>query len=465
MKVTIYGTGYVGLVTGVCLAEMGHDVCCLDIDTAKIQMLKAGQVPIYEEKLEALLHKVQASGNIRFITDVKEAVNHGAIQMIAVGTPPKPDGAADLSYVLAVANSIAENISDYRVIVNKSTVPVGTADLVRNTMVRSLHAKQNSVAFDVVSNPEFLKEGRAVNDFLNPDRIIIGSDSDKATAIMRELYAPLIDEGRPFVVMNKRSAELTKYASNAFLATKISFMNEMSQIAERLNADINEVKKGMGYDQRIGSRFLNSGCGYGGSCFPKDVSALEALANNLGYEAKILRAVQETNRKQKTVPFHKISAYFDHDLKGRTIAIWGLAFKPGTDDLRDAPSLTLMEMLWEAGAKIQAFDPMAMGNASKLYGDHPKLRLCNTPESTLQNAHALAIVTEWKIFREPDFDYIKNTLLQPIIFDGRNIYDSKTVAQHGLQYCGIGCGLVNAAHHTEGATVGWEYLKTGSRGT
>jgi len=345
---------------------------------------------------------------------------------------------------MAVANNLAQHLSDYRVIVNKSTVPVGTADLVQSTIMRSLHSQKKSSVFDVVSNPEFLKEGQAINDFLKPDRIIIGSGSEKATSIMRELYAPLIDEGKPFVVMNTHSSELTKYASNAFLATKISFMNEMSHLAERLGADINEVKKGMGLDKRIGKEFLNPGCGYGGSCFPKDVSALECLAKDLGYSAKILEAVQETNKLQKEVLFHKISAYFDHNLKDRTIALWGLAFKPGTDDLRDAPSLTLMEMLWKAGANVQAYDPMAMQNTQKLYGDHPQLSLCKTPEATLKNAHVLAIVTEWPEFRDPDFTRIKNTLHQPVIFDGRNIYNPKTVAKHGIQYYGIGCGMMTA---------------------
>lgn len=447
MNVSIYGVGYVGLVTGVCLAQMGHNVCCLDIDTKKIQMLKAGEVPIYEDHLEDLLHKMLAAGRIHFTTDMEVAVNHGVVQMIAVGTPPKSDGSADLSHVMAVANNLAQHLSEYRIIVNKSTVPVGTADLVQNTIAQSLQSQKKSIAFDVVSNPEFLKEGRAINDFLKPDRIVVGSENTKATAIMRELYAPLIDHGRPFVVMSTHSSELTKYASNAFLATKISFMNEMSQLAERLDADINEVKKGMGYDKRIGPAFLNPGCGYGGSCFPKDVSALEFLAEDLGYSARILKAVQETNKQQKEVLFHKIASYFDQDLKGKTIALWGLAFKPGTDDLRDAPSLTLMEMLWEAGANVRAYDPMAMQNAKKTYGDHPQLTLCDSAEASLQGSHVLAIVTEWPEFFEPDFTKIKNTLHQPVIFDGRNIYDPKLVAKHGIQYCGIGCGIMHVYPH------------------
>ncbi len=442
MKVTIYGVGYVGLVTAVCLSEIGHNVCCLDINDIKIQMLKEGRVPIYEERLEDLLHKVQSAGRIHFTTDLKEAVGHGVVQIIAVGTPPKSDGSADLSHVMAVVDSLAEHLSDYCVVVNKSTAPVGTGDLLRDTISRRLSLRQKAIEFDVVSNPEFLKEGCAVNDFLNPDRIIIGSESERAASIMRDLYAPLIDKGKPFVVMSTRSSELTKYASNAFLATKISFMNEMSQLAERLGADINEIKKGMGYDKRIGKQFLNSGCGYGGSCFPKDVSALECLAKDLGYSARILQAVQETNEQQKAILFHKISRYFGGELAGKNIALWGLAFKAGTDDIRSAPSLTLMNLLWEAGANVQAYDPMAMPNVQKLYGDHPRLILSDSPELALHNAHVLALVTEWPVFRNPDFEMIRNALHEPVIFDGRNFYDPKAAAAQGIQCCGVGSGIL-----------------------
>lgn len=432
MKVSIYGVGYVGLVTGVCLAELGHDVCCYDIDVDKIQSLQKGSVPIYEAGLEPLLTKALASQKIQFTADFNEVAQFGVVQIIAVGTPPMPDGSADLTHVLDVADRLSKTLKEHCVIVNKSTVPVGTADRVHQILGNS---------FDVVSNPEFLKEGKAIDDFMQPDRIIIGSKNERATNTLRELYAPLVDRGIPFVVMDLRSAELTKYASNAFLATKISFMNEMSQLAERLNADINAVKLGMGYDKRIGDQFLNPGCGYGGSCFPKDVAALEALANEYDYDAQILKAVDQTNERQKTVLFQKIEQYFDGDVSKRCIALWGLAFKPGTDDIRCAPSLRLMELLWEAGARVQAYDPMAMQKVRAHYGEHPQLKLCASAEEALQGAHALAIVTEWPQFSEPDFKRIKSTLLQSIIFDGRNLYDPKTVAAHGLQYCGIGHGL------------------------
>ena len=432
LKVSIYGVGYVGLVTGVCLAKLGHQVCCYDIDVEKIDGLQAGHLPIYEENLQTLLANTIAQQKMHFTHNFNIAAAHGFVHIIAVGTPSKTDGSADLSHVHDVAKKLSNTLNDYCIIVNKSTVPVGTADQVHQLMGNR---------FDVVSNPEFLKEGKAIYDFMNPDRIIIGSNSERATQIMRELYAPLLDQGVPFIVMSPRSSELTKYASNAFLATKISFINEMSQLAERLKADINEVKQGMGYDQRIGNQFLNPGCGYGGSCFPKDVSALEALAKQLDYQPHILAAVQKTNEQQKQVLFDKILHYFNDDLSGRRIALWGLAFKPGTDDIRCAPSLCLMELLWQAGAVVQAYDPMAMKRAQEYYGNHSALVLCDSPESALKDAHALAIVTEWPQFLNPDFATIKATLHQSIIFDGRNIYDPKTVAQHGLQYCAMGRGL------------------------
>lgn len=433
MKVSVYGAGYVGLVTAVCLAKLGHDVCCYDNDETKIGLLQAKQVPIYEAQLENLLKDTISNNKIHFTTKFNTVAEYGLVHIIAVGTPPQPNGSADLSHVHDVAEQLSKNLKEYRVIVNKSTVPVGTADAVHQVM---------GGAFDVVSNPEFLKEGKAIYDFMHPDRIIVGSKSERATNILRELYAPLIDQGIPFVVMHPRSAELTKYACNAFLATKISFMNMMSQLAEHCGADIHEMQQGMGYDPRIGDQFLNPGCGYGGSCFPKDVSALEALAKALGYPMPILEAVQVTNERQKSVLFQKILQYFDGNLSGRRIALWGLAFKPGTDDVRCAPSLTLIELLWEAGATVQAYDPMAMQNVQKRYGTHSQLQLCPSSESALNDAHALAIVTEWPQFLSPDFEKIKATLHQPIIFDGRNIYDPKLVASHGLQYCAIGRGLV-----------------------
>lgn len=434
MKLSIYGVGYVGLVTGVCLAKLGHDVCCYDIDAEKIKALQSGQVPIYEENLEPLLAETLANQSIQFSNDFNAVANHGLVQIIAVGTPPKADGSADLSHVQDVAEKLATTLNDYRVVVNKSTVPVGTADEVQQLL---------GDTFDVVSNPEFLKEGKAIEDFMQPDRIIIGSHSERAINVMRELYAPLIDQGIPFVVMSPRSSEFTKYASNAFLATKISFMNEMSQIAERLGADINEIKSGMGYDTRISGQFLNPGCGYGGSCFPKDVSALAALSNQLDYHPHILTAVQTTNAQQKAVLFEKIRDFFDGDLTGRCVALWGLAFKPGTDDIRSASSLRLMELLWEAGAKVQAYDPMAMKNMQQQFPNHPQLRLCDSPQSALQNADVLALVTEWPQFLNPNFAEIKTCLKHPAIFDGRNVYDPKTLSDFEIQYFGIGRPALN----------------------
>lgn len=435
MKVSIYGVGYVGLVTGVCLAKLGHHVCCFDIDEQKINGLQQGIVPIYEENLEAFLSEVMSSNAIKFTANFNETADYSVLHIIAVGTPPQADGSADLSHVLDVATRLSQVLKNDAVIVNKSTVPVGTADRVSQIM---------GPDFTVVSNPEFLKEGKAIEDFMNPDRIIVGTNDPKAASLLRELYAPL---NAPVLLMSPRAAELTKYASNAFLATKISFMNEMSLLAERLGADIDEVKRGMGYDSRIGDQFLNPGCGYGGSCFPKDVSALHFMAQQSGLPSRMLDAVQQVNQHQKSILFQKISHYFNGDLNGRRVAVWGLAFKPGTDDIREAPSLTLLSQLFEAGAIVQAYDPMAMQNVRRYFSDSAQLDLKNAKEAALEEAHVLVILTEWSEFLKPDFSAIKASLHQPIIFDGRNIYDPNTVSDYGLQYCGIGRGLTVAADY------------------
>jgi UDPglucose 6-dehydrogenase len=438
MKVTVYGSGYVGLVTGTCLAEVGNDVLCVDIDQAKIDMLLGGEVPIYEPGLDALVEKNIKSGHLNFTTDAAEGVAHGLFQFIAVGTPPDEDGSADLQYVLAVAKSIGEHMTDYRVIVDKSTVPVGTADKVRETVNAVLGERDTNIEFDVVSNPEFLKEGAALEDFMKPDRIVIGTDNPRTTELLRELYAPFNRSHDRLVAMDIRSAELTKYAANAMLATKISFMNELSNLAERLGADIEKVRIGIGSDPRIGYHFIYPGCGYGGSCFPKDVQALERTANEIGYQAELLSAVEAVNLRQKEVLFHKIEVHFGNGLKGKTIALWGLAFKPNTDDMRAAPSRTLMEALWAAGARVQAYDPEAMDEARRIYGERDDLILVDSPESALEGADALAVVTEWSTFRSPDFDLIKDKLSEPVIFDGRNLYEPERLRTDGFSYYCIG---------------------------
>ena len=445
MKVTIYGAGYVGLVTAICLAEVGHEVCCLDVDKQRVSCLKRGELPIYEEGLMELLHRNQSSGRIRFIEDPIVAVEHGLIQMIAVGTPSLSNGSADLQYVENVAHTIANHLSEYRLIVNKSTVPVGTADRVRSIISRRLENCGQLIEFDVASNPEFLREGRAVSDFLHPDRIIVGVNNEKSTALMRELYAPFIDSDQQFVVMDIRSAELTKYASNAFLATKISFMNEMSRLAECLGADIDDIRVGMGLDPRIASKYLYPGCGYGGSCFPKDVSAIKSMAEEMGLQPHILRAVMTTNEEQKAVLYHRINDYFDNHLKNKVIALWGLAFKPNTDDVREASSRRLMELLWSVGATVRAYDPMAMENIAKIYEDESRLVLCESAELALEGADVLAVVTEWDEFCTPDFQKIKCLLNHPAIFDGRNIYNPDEVRDCGIYYYGIGRRSVERA--------------------
>ena len=440
MKVTIFGSGYVGLVTGACLAEVGNEVVCVDIDRGKIDRLNQGEVPIHEPGLDGVIARGMAARRLRFTTDVEVGVAHGLFQFIAVGTPPDEDGSADLQYVTAVARSIGERMSEYRIIVNKSTVPVGTADKVRETVNAVLAERRTKVEFDVVSNPEFLKEGAAIEDFMKPDRIVVGTDNPRTTELLRALYAPFNRNHDRLVCMDISSAELTKYAANAMLATKISFMNELANLAERLGADIEKVRVGIGSDPRIGYDFIYPGCGYGGSCFPKDVKALERIARDVSYPAQLLQAVEGVNDRQKLRLYEKLDAYFKGDLKGKTFALWGLAFKPNTDDMREASSRTLMEKLWAAGSRVRAFDPVAMDEARRLYGDHPELVLCDSPEAALEGADALVIVTEWNVFRSPDFDAIKRMLNFPAIFDGRNLYDPESIKAIGLEYFGIGRG-------------------------
>ncbi|MGR9101237.1 MAG: UDP-glucose dehydrogenase family protein [Gammaproteobacteria bacterium] len=440
MKVTIFGSGYVGLVTGACLAEAGNDVLCMDLDERKIGMLNEGQTPIYEPGLSELIRSNARRGRIKFTTDSVEAVSHGLLQFIAVGTPPDEDGSADLQHVLAVAATVAEHMDGYRVVVNKSTVPVGTADKVRDEVQSVLKRRGETIKFDVVSNPEFLKEGAALDDFMKPDRIIVGSDSERATDLIRELYLPFNRNHDRLIAMDIRSAELTKYAANAMLATKISFMNELSNIAELFGADIEQVRNGIGSDSRIGYSFIYPGCGFGGSCFPKDVRALRTAAEKAGYPAKILQAVEDVNDNQKKVLFRKIDGHFQGRLKDRVFALWGLAFKPNTDDMREAPSRTLMEALWEAGAALNVYDPEAMDECRRIYGDHRKLNYCESPEQALEGADALIVVTEWQQFRSPDFVAIRESLKNPVIFDGRNIYDPARLMKKGFTYYAIGRG-------------------------
>ncbi|WP_243049073.1 UDP-glucose/GDP-mannose dehydrogenase family protein [Dyella sp. RRB7] len=440
MKVTIFGTGYVGLVTGACLAEMGNHVVCVDIDAGKVARLKQGEIPIYEPGLEPIVKRNHASGQLDFTTDPAPAIEHGQVVFIAVGTPPDEDGSADLKYVLGVARTIGQHMDRYTVVVNKSTVPVGTADRVRQAIAGELAARGVSVEFDVVSNPEFLKEGDAVEDCLRPDRIIIGSSSERAVNVLRKLYAPFNRNHERTVVMDERSAELTKYAANAMLATKISFMNEIANIAELVGADVELVRQGIGSDPRIGYHFIYPGAGYGGSCFPKDVQALERTARSVGYDARLLGAVEAVNHDQKTKLFDLIAHHFDGQLAGKTIALWGLAFKPNTDDMREASSRNLMEALWAAGAKVRAFDPEAREETHRIYGDRADLALCEGAYQALEGADVLAIVTEWKAFRSPDFARIRAMLGNPAIFDGRNLYDPLLVEEAGLAYYGIGRG-------------------------
>ena len=438
MKIAVFGTGYVGLVQGAVLADAGHTVTCVDIDENKLARLRKGEIPIFEPGLEPIVKTNFAEDRLLFTSDAKTAVEQSDVQFIAVGTPPDEDGSADLKYVLAVAKTIATHMTGYTVIVDKSTVPVGTADKVSAMVSQTLKERGANFEFDVVSNPEFLKEGAAVADCQRPDRIVIGTESAKAEKILRELYEPFNRNHDKVIVMGVRSAELTKYAANCMLATKISFMNEMANIAELVGADIESVRQGIGSDQRIGYHFIYPGAGYGGSCFPKDVSALVKTAEGLGYAPWILNAVESRNQAQKHVVFEKIKHYFKGDLQNKTFALWGLSFKPNTDDMREAPSRVVMEALWQAGARVQAFDPAAMEETQHIYGDRPDLMLCGTKEAALAGADALVIMTEWKNFRVPDFDRIKSALKTPVIFDGRNLFEPARMRERGLDYFSIG---------------------------
>jgi len=439
MRVTIFGTGYVGLVTGTCLAEVGNDVVCVDVDADKIARLERGEIPIFEPGLEPLVKANHASGHLHFTTDADAAIAHAQIIFIAVGTPPDEDGSADLSHVLTVARTIGSALMRHVVVVNKSTVPVGTADAVRSAISGELSARGATIEFDVVSNPEFLKEGDAVQDCLRPDRIVIGADSARAVESLKALYAPFNRNHERIVLMDVRSAELTKYAANAMLATKISFMNEIANIAEQVGADVEQVRRGIGSDPRIGYHFIYPGAGYGGSCFPKDVKALEYTARAHAYEPRLLSAVEAVNAAQKRKLFALLERHFDGRLQGRTIALWGLAFKPNTDDMREAPSRTLLEQLWAVGAGVRAYDPEAADETARIYGSRKDLVLCDQ-YAALEGADALVIVTEWKAFRSPDFERIRSTLKHAVVFDGRNIYEPKAVEAAGLAYYGIGRG-------------------------
>src|SRR5512145_2198883 len=440
MRLTIFASGYVALVTGACFAEVGNNVLCVDVDQRKVEMLKRGESPIYEPGLDEMLKRNLAAGRLNFTTDAAEGVKHGLFQFMAVGTPPDEDGSADLKYVLAVAEAIGRNVSEYRVVVTKSTVPVGTADKVKAKIATTLKARGANIEFDVVSNPEFLKEGAAIADFMKPDRIVVGTDNPRTAELLKALYDPFTRNRERMIVMDVRSAELTKYAANAMLATKISFMNEMANLAERTGADIEKVRVGIGSDPRIGYSFIYPGAGYGGSCFPKDVKALVHSAGEYKFDAQLLKSVEAVNRRQKTLLFRKISAYFKGDLKGKVIGVWGLAFKPNTDDMREAPARDLMEALWAAGAKVQAYAPVAMTEGRRIYGDRPDLTLVDSAEAAIKGADVLAVVTEWQEFRSPDFDYIRDTVKHKVIFDGRNIYDPALVKSFGLTYHGIGRG-------------------------
>ena len=444
MRVAIFGTGYVGLVTGTCLAEVGHDVVCVDVDAAKIEGLNNGVVPIYEPGLEPMVRANHAEGRLRFTTDAAAAVAHGKVVFIAVGTPPDEDGSADLQYVLAVARTIGEHMSRPLVVVDKSTVPVGTADKVRTAIATTLAERGAEIAFEVVSNPEFLKEGAAVEDCMRPDRIVIGADSDEAIERLRRLYAPFNRSHDRIVVMDVRSAELTKYAANAMLATKISFMNEIACIAEKVGADVEHVRRGIGSDPRIGWHFIYPGAGYGGSCFPKDVQALARTAQQHGCPPRLLDAVEAVNEAQKGHLFELLQRHYDtgedEGVRGKTFAVWGLAFKPDTDDMREASSRKLLAQLWEAGARVRAYDPEAAGEARRIFGERDDLVLCESATEALEGADALVVVTEWKQFRSPDFAALKATLGDAVVFDGRNLYDPGEVEEAGLAYYGIGRG-------------------------
>ena len=436
MKITVVGTGYVGLVTGTCLAETGNDVLCVDIDAEKVEQMKKGVVPIYEPHLDLLFDRNIKANRLKFTTSLDEGLDHGTIIMLALPTPEDEDGSADLSYVLGVSKDIGDKIKEYKVIVDKSTVPVGTADRVHEAI-----SSRTNVEFDVVSNPEFLREGFAVDDFLKPERIIIGSSSERATKLMQKLYKPFVRSGNPIIIMDERSAELTKYAANAFLATKITFMNEIANFCEKVGADVDKVRVGMGTDSRIGKRFLFPGIGYGGSCFPKDVKALHKSGKDVDYKFDILDAVIKVNDLQKKVLIPRVDNYFNNDLKGKKIAIWGLAFKPETDDIREAPALYMIEDLLERGAQICAFDPEAMNNVKRKFGD--KIQFSTSMYEAVESADALIISTEWSIFRTPDFSRLKSKMKSPVIFDGRNLYDIEDMKVEGFYYSSIGRKEIN----------------------
>jgi len=438
MKITIVGTGYVGLVTGTCLSEMGNEVVCLDVDATKIRTLNEGGLPIFEPGLQEMVSRNVAAGRLIFTTDVEKAVTHGTLQFIAVGTPPDEDGSADLKYVLAAAKSVGRHMNDYKVVIDKSTVPVGTADKVRSVIAEELAARGLSVPFAVVSNPEFLKEGAAVQDFMRPDRIVVGADDERAIGLMRSLYAPYVRNHDRLLVMDIRSAELTKYAANAMLATRISFMNDVANLAERVGANIESVRAGIGSDSRIGYSFLYAGCGYGGSCFPKDVNALVRTSSEAGHQLKILEAVEAVNQQQKRVLPAKVFRRFGKNLQGKRFALWGLAFKPNTDDMREASSRQLIAELLAAGATVCAYDPVAVHEAQRIYSNERRVAFADSPLNACSGADALIIVTEWQEFRSPDFSAIRTALLNPIIFDGRNLYDPKLVGESGFEYFSIG---------------------------
>lgn len=440
MNITIFGTGYVGLVTGACLAESGNTVFCVDVDEKKIEGLKNGIVPIFEPGLEDLVEQNAAAGRLQFTTDAQEGVDHGRFIFIAVGTPPNEDGSSDLRYVEAVAKTIGEKLNHPAIVINKSTVPVGTGDRVREIIDTELKARGVEIAYDVVSNPEFLKEGAAIEDFQRPDRIVVGAESPESIEAMRQLYAPFNRNHNRFMAMDIRSAELTKYAANAMLATKITFMNEIANIAERVGANIESVRVGIGSDTRIGYNFIYAGIGYGGSCFPKDVRALVNTAQSHGYDAQLISSIEDVNQRQKKVLLQKIINVYGQDLRGKTFAMWGLAFKPNTDDMRDAPSREILEGLWQHGARVQAFDPEALDSAEQLYGEHEQFQLVGSRDDALANADALIIATEWRQFRSPDWELLRERLADKTIFDGRNIYDPARVRREGFTYYGIGLG-------------------------
>jgi len=436
MKIAVVGTGYVGLVTGTCLSETGNVVTCVDINEDKVTQLRNGQVPIYEPGLDVLLHRNTEQGRLRFTTNLAEAVADAQLIFLALPTPPGGDGAADLSYVLGAAKDIASIITDYKVVITKSTVPVGTAD-----KVKAIFTQHTSVEVDVVSNPEFLREGVAVDDFMKPDRVVVGTTSERAQKLMSELYGPYVRQGNPIIFMDERSSELTKYAANSFLATKITFMNEIANVCELVGADVDAVRRGIGADDRIGKRFLFPGIGYGGSCFPKDVQALAKSADEIGYEFKLLNSVMEVNEIQKKVLFEKVKNYFDGNLAGKKFALWGLAFKPGTDDIREAPALYIIEELLKAGAQVVAFDPEAMPNVKRLLGD--TISFSENAYDALNDADALLIATEWSVFRNPDFEVLAQKLKNKIVFDGRNLYDLQKMIDLGFYYNSIGRKLIN----------------------